>query len=169
MLINCCFVYLLLGTNLLLISSNVPVIRPITAELYSFRLAQRSGYPFTTLIILRRIGGSIPKVEERSLNPTSSYPVTSLLGNRKSHLQRDATLSDGGELGETPLSLQVYWSKVSAFFFHVWSYSPQFWNAPTPTKISRCSETTDYTNTHGTKRTALNFHLLELYHNRFVF
>jgi len=96
----------LLGINLLSISSNVPGIRLITAELYSFRLAQQSGYPFTTLIILRRIGGSIPKVEERSLNQTSSYPVTSLLGNRKLHLQRDATLSDGGELGETPRSLQ---------------------------------------------------------------
>ena len=88
------------------ISSNVPGIRQITAVQYSFGLAQHSGYPFTTLIILRRIDRSIPKVEQRSQNRTSPYPVTSLLGNRLLHLQREATHSDDGVTGEPPQSLQ---------------------------------------------------------------
>jgi len=64
-----------LELTVLLISSNVPGIRQITAELYSFRLTQHSVYPFTTLLILRRVGGSIPKLEQRNQNRTSPYPV----------------------------------------------------------------------------------------------
>ena len=90
--------------TVLLLSSNFPGIRQITAVHLSFGLLQHSGYPLTTLIILRRIGGSIPKVVQRSQNRTFPYPVTSLLGNRLLHLQRDATQSDDGVIGE-PLQL----------------------------------------------------------------
>ena len=92
---------------MLLISSKVPGIRQITAVHLSFGLVQHSGYPLTTLIILRRIGGSIPKVEQRSQNRTSPYPVTSVLGNRLLHLQRDATNSNDGVISEPPQSLHL--------------------------------------------------------------
>ena len=95
--------------TVLVVSSNVPGIRLITAELYSFRLTLHSGYPFTTLLILRRIGGSIPKVEQRNQTWTSPYPVTSLLGNRLLHLQRDATHS------EPPQSLHMVSSSFSCY------------------------------------------------------
>ena len=42
---------------------------------------------------------------ERSLNLTSSYPVKSLSGNQKLHLQRDATHNDGGRIRRTTTSI----------------------------------------------------------------
>jgi len=48
------------------------------------------------------------------LNLTSSYPVTSLSGNQKLHLQRDATYNDGGRIRRTtPVFITIVASVVT--------------------------------------------------------
>ena len=51
---------------------------------------------------------------ERSLNLTSSYLVTSLSGNQKLHLQREATYNDGGRIRRTTTTIVTIVASVVA-------------------------------------------------------
>jgi len=48
------------------------------------------------------------------LNLTSSYPVTSLSGNQKLHLQHDATHNDGGRIRRTTTTIVTIVASVVA-------------------------------------------------------